>query len=377
VPQVLIGIQRNFSDVARTRALGLYSVALSVGAVAGQVLGGVLVSANLFNTGWRPIFLINLPIGVGVMFAALRYLPADTGGRPRRLDLWGVGTLSTAALLAILPLILGHTQGWPAWIWVCLAASIVPLAAFVVVEQRIAVRGGYPLINLQLVTRPAVAWGLAAYAAANSTYFSLLFTLALYLQQGLGKSPLYSGLALVLWVAAFGIGGPVVPRLPARLTRFVAPFGYLILVASYLALGVSLFTNHSGGALLFGLLGFGGLGLGIGFTATIRRLTAAASARYAPDISGLITTVSQIAGVTGIATFGSVYFSLVQPASPRTATHAFAVVTGAFAVVALFATIAAYQSSNAPVATEPADQSTATSGKMSVGARPAQTCARP
>jgi MFS family permease len=369
VPQILIGIQLNFSDVARTRALGFYSVALSVGAVAGQVLGGMLVSANLLNTGSRPIFLINLPIGVAVMIAALRYLPADAGGRPRRLDLWGVGTLSTPVLLAILPLILGHTQGWPAWIWVCLAASIAPLVAFVVVEQRIAARGGYPLINLQLVTRPPVAWGFAAYATANLTYFSLLFTLALYLQQGLGKSPLYSGLALVSWVAAFGIGGPVVPRLPARLTRCVAPFGYLILVASYLALSVSLFTNHSGGALLFGLLGFGGLGLGIGFTANIRRLTAAASERSAADISGLITTVSQIAGVTGIATFGSAYFSLVQRPGPPTAMHAFAVVTGAFAVVALLATIAVYRSSNAPVAAEPADQSAATGGNMPVGAR--------
>jgi MFS family permease len=366
VPQVLIGIQQNFSDEARTRALGYYSVAMSIGAVAGQVLGGVLVSANLFNTGWRPIFLINLPIGAAVMIAALRYLPADAGGRPRRLDFWGVGALSTAVLLGVLPLILGHTQGWPAWIWFCLAASIVPLVVFVVIEKGIAAGGGYPLINLQLITRPAVAWGLAGYAAANSTYFSLLFTLALYLQQGLGRSPLYSGLALVSWVAAFGIGGPVVPRLPARLTRFVAPFGYLILVLSYLAISASLFTNRSSGALLFGLLGFGGLGLGIGFTANIRLLTAAASKRFAPDISGLITTVSQIAGVTGIATFGSAYFGLVHRPGPSTATHAFAVLSAAFAVVALLATIAVYRSSNAPVSAEPTDQLAAPGGQSLV-----------
>jgi MFS family permease len=75
VPQVLIGIQLNFSGEARARALGYYSVALSIGAVAGQVLGGVLVSADLFGMGWRPIFLINLPIGVALFAAALRFLP--------------------------------------------------------------------------------------------------------------------------------------------------------------------------------------------------------------------------------------------------------------------------------------------------------------
>jgi hypothetical protein len=76
------------------------------------------------------------------------------------------------------------------------------------------------------------------------TYFSPLFTLALYLQQSLGKSALYSGLALVSWVAAFGIGGPVYPHLPARITPLVAPAGFLILAASYFAIGANLFGGH-------------------------------------------------------------------------------------------------------------------------------------
>jgi MFS family permease len=343
VPQVLIGIQQSFSGDARTHALGYYSVALSIGAVAGQVLGGIIVSADIFGTGWRPIFLINLPIGAAVLLGALRYLPKDSNGRPRRLDIPGVLTLSMTVLLIILPLTLGHTQGWPAWTWICLAASFIPLVAFIAVERRTAAASGYPLISLDVVTSPTIAWGLSAYAAANMTYFSLLFTLALYLQQGIGKSALYSGIALVSWVAAFGIGGPVVPRLPARVAPFVAPIGYLLLTISYLALSMSLFGGYDSEVLLFVLLGFGGLGLGIGFTANIRRLTAAAPARYAPDMSGLITTFSQIAGVTGVAAFGTIYFSLREPLSRETATHAFAIVTVGFALIALFATAAVFR----------------------------------
>jgi MFS family permease len=354
VPQVLTGIQLNFSGTARTRAIGFYSVALSIGAVAGQVLGGVLVSANLFDTGWRPIFLINLPIGVIVIIAALKFLPVHHAGKPQPLDLWGVATLSSAVLLAVLPLILGHTQHWPTWTWVSLLASIIPMTAFVIFERRISRRDGHPLINLHIVAQPAIAWALASYSIILLTYFSLLFTLALYLQEGLGKSALYSGLALVSWVIAFGIGGPVVPRVPARFTPLVVPFGCLVLAVSYLAISLSLFSGHSSAIVLFVLLGFGGLGLGIGVTGNIRQMTAVVQSRYAPDMSGLITTAAQISGVMGIATFGTAYFSLVSQPGPDIASHAFAILTTGFAVSALLATVAAYRSSHPSAATDPA-----------------------
>ena len=315
-----------------------------------QILGGVLISANLLDTAWRPIFLINLPIGAVVMVAALRFLPAGRSVGQRRLDLWGVATLSAAMLLAILPLILGHTQGWPAWLWFCLAASLVLFVAFIAIERRIAARGGYPLINLQVVAQPTIAWALAAFAAVSMTYFALLFILALYLQQGLGKSPLYSGLALVSWVAAFGIGGPAGRYLPARATSWIAPLGYLLLAASYLAISASLFTGYLGEILLVVLLGFGGFGFGTGYTANIRHLTAATPVRYASDMSGLITTFSQTAGVAGVAVFGTAYFGLTMHAGPDAATRGFAIVTAAFAVTTLLATIAVHRSSRATVA---------------------------
>src|SRR5439155_264960 len=105
-------------------------------------------------------------------------------------------------LLAVVPLLLGRDQGWPAWAWACLVASLPALWLFVAVERRVAERERRPLVDLQLLRRPAVSWGLAAYGAQASTYFATLFVLALYLQRGLGRSPLYSGLALVSWVAA-------------------------------------------------------------------------------------------------------------------------------------------------------------------------------
>jgi uncharacterized BrkB/YihY/UPF0761 family membrane protein len=123
---------------------------------------------------------------------------------------------------------------------------------------------------------------------------------------------------------------------------------------SYFAISLSLFAGYSSGILLFVLLGFGGLGLGIGITANIRQMTAAVPSRYAPDMSGLITTAAQTSGVVGIATFGTVYFSLVSRPGPDIASHAFAILTTGFAVTAVLATMAAYRSTHPSAAANPA-----------------------
>src|SRR6478672_12150809 len=95
--------------------------------------------------------------------------------------------------LLVTPLAFGREQGWPAWTWACLGASVIAFAGF---ERRQAARGGDPVINLRLLARPAVAWELTANFARTSTYFAMLFVLARYLQQGLGRSATYSGLVL-------------------------------------------------------------------------------------------------------------------------------------------------------------------------------------
>src|SRR4029077_6330533 len=75
VPQVFSLIQRNFAGSARAQALSLWAATLALGGVVGQVLGGLLVSADLFGTGWRPVFLVNVPIGLILMAASIRLLP--------------------------------------------------------------------------------------------------------------------------------------------------------------------------------------------------------------------------------------------------------------------------------------------------------------
>jgi hypothetical protein len=140
-------------------------------------------------------------------------------------------------------------------------------------------------------------------------------------------------------VAAFGAAGQIVRRLPARVGPSAAPAGCLLLAGAYVTLSASLFGGRHPEALLVVLLGAGGLGLGIQFSALIAHLTNAVSPRYAPDISGVTTTTMQIAGAIGVAAFGTAYLNL---ASDGAATHAFAVVTAAFAAIALLAALLAH-----------------------------------
>ncbi len=358
-PQTLTGIQLSFAGDKRVRAIGLYAIALSAGAVTGQILGGALISANIAGSHWRAIFLINVPIGAAMIAAGLRYLPPDEQRTARRVDLAGVATLSVAILLVVLPLVLGRSEGWAAWIWACLAASVPAFLLFFVIERRITANAGAPLVNVHVLARPAVFWALVTLLAATGTYYALLFTLAQYLQQGLGDSPFVSGLTLVPWVAAFGIAGQLVRRLPPRLLPRAPAAGCLLLTAAYAAISLALVTGHHVEALLVVLLAFGGLGLGVQFSALIAHLTTAVPAGYAPDISGVSTTFMQIGGATGVAAFGTLYLSLSSHTAAGHATHAFALTTATFAAVALLVTISAHRATRPPVTSVEASDTSA------------------
>jgi MFS family permease len=147
-PQVLSIIQLQFEGERRARALGAYSMILAVGVAAGQVLGGLLVGAHLLAAAWRPALLLNAPIGALLLLGARHGLPEIAAGPSQRLDLAGAALLSLALLSLVLPLTFGRDDGWPAWVWPCVATCALALAVFVVVERRVRARGGYPLLDL-------------------------------------------------------------------------------------------------------------------------------------------------------------------------------------------------------------------------------------
>ena len=116
----------------------------------------MLVTADLFGTGWRPAFLVNVPIGVVLLAAGSRMLPRFSGDRTRRLDVAGLVILSAVVFLLVVPLVLGHEEHWPVWGWVMLAAGALLAGVFTVVQGRIAERGGSPLIHSRVLRAPGL-----------------------------------------------------------------------------------------------------------------------------------------------------------------------------------------------------------------------------
>jgi MFS family permease len=202
-----------------------FGAALSTGAVVGLVLGGVIVSADLFGLSWRPAFLVNVPVGLLLMMAVPRVMPADPPrGRPR-IDAAGLVTATLAVLLVVLPLTLGHEFGWPVWTFAAIGAGIVLAATFVAIEYRVAARGGTPLLNPAVLRAPGFGAGLSTLGLMQVAWGGFLFTFTLHLQVGLGDGALEAGLTYVPMSAAFGLVGYQWRRLPGRLHPFVAPTG--------------------------------------------------------------------------------------------------------------------------------------------------------
>src|SRR6202044_3128018 len=104
---------------------------------------------------------------------------------------------------------------------------------FVWWQKTLGERGGNPLLNLPLFHNPMVVSGLIAQQFARTTYFALLFVLALYVQIGLGQTALVSGLSLMGWAIAFGLAGPVYPRLPQRIIHVSGQLGGLVMALAF------------------------------------------------------------------------------------------------------------------------------------------------
>jgi MFS family permease len=310
IPQVLSLIQRSYAGTARARPMRLYAAVLAGAGVAGQVLGGVLVSANLLGSTWRPVFLLNVPIGVILFLAGLRALPRGLGEPGRHLDLAGVATLSPAVLALIVPLVLGQSEHWPAWGWACLAGSGVLFVVFALVERRVGARGGSPLIPGRLLRLPGVATGIAALFCVMAVFGGFFFALALHLQGGLGDSPMRAGLTFAPAGLAFGLVSLNWQRVPARWHLALIIGGFAANATGLLLLADAFRGGSSGGALLLLAMALAGAGMAAAFGPLMTGVVMRVPVTDAADATGVIVTVNQLALVVGVATFGTLYLNL-------------------------------------------------------------------
>ncbi|KVG72103.1 MFS transporter [Burkholderia ubonensis] len=337
VPQVMSLIQRSFEGPARARAIGYYSMILGLGSTAGQALGGVIITADFAGLSWRPAFLINVPIGIVLLASARSALPALAGPERRKLDLAGVALLTGAMLLIVVPLTFGHDVGWPAWVWASLAAGVIGVATFLRFERVLAQRGGSPLLNLDALLATGIRPGLTVVSIGFIGYGGWLFACALYLQTGLGFSPMISGFVFAAYAFGFGISNVSWSKLPARLLRFTPAVALIAMAAANLAFGMT--ARHAGwvAAVMVPLLFCTGASHGFTFGTTVNQMTQRTAPQHAPALSGLVTTSVQLSIVIGVAALGAIYLAVAAPGAQVASARAIADVTFAIDALALVA----------------------------------------
>ncbi len=313
VPQVLAVIQVIFPPRERIKALAGFGVTAGLGTVSGPLLGGLLIQHNLFGLGWRTIFLVNVPVGV-IAFAASAVLVRESRApRPPRLDPGGVALITAALLLLLYPLVQGRQLGWPAWTYVSMALCLPVLAAFIWYERIKTRRDGSPLVPLSLFSDRAFSAGLGVAVAFFLGVASFALVLTLFLQLGLGFTPLHAGLTFLPFSAGVLVSSGAAARLAPRFGRGVTMAGALIIAAAMAGLIITL--HHYGPTVttwdLVPALAASGLGLGAVLAPLADIVLARVPHQEAGSASGVFNTGLQLGNSIGIAVIGVIFFGIL------------------------------------------------------------------
>lgn len=343
LPQVMSLTQIMYPPQERMAALGLFGILGGLAAVLGPVIGGLILSANLFGLGWRPIFLINLPIGIVALALAARILPAGRSAHRPRLDM--KGTLLVMALLfaLIFPLIQGRDYGWPLWGFALMGCSL-PVAVILARHSRARMaRDGSALIVPALFHARGFTIGLLTTVTFQIATGGLLFTLALAMQRGLHFTAAQVGVAHIPYAfgASFAIGLLSRKALP-RFGPIVISWGAMLMIAGLVAL-IGLFhapqlMNDEPWLMGLPLLGMG-LGMGLAGGPLPPCTLSEVDVGHAGSASGTLKATQQLGSAIGAAGIGTLFF-LTQPDNSIDAQDAiWAFTLSATAVVVILAVV--------------------------------------
>jgi EmrB/QacA subfamily drug resistance transporter len=311
IPQGLGVIKNVFPPKEMGGAFAAFGPVMGMAAIAGPILAGWLVTADLLGTGWRMIFLINVPLGLIGLAGALRFMPESRSPTRVRLDPVGVVLISTASLCIIYPLVQGRELGWPAWIFAVFAAGIALLGVFAVAERR---AHGTPMIEPGLLRNRAFTSGLLVGLAFFAGFAGLVMVTSLFFQLGLRFSPEHAGLTLIPLSIGTGITAGASYALMPRFGRKVLQAGVLVTVGGLGALAWT--VTHWDVAVTSWQMAPAnlviGLGLGFVFGPLFNVILAGVGDDEVGSASGTLNAIQQLGNSIGVALLATIFFSLLD-----------------------------------------------------------------
>ncbi|KMS81576.1 MULTISPECIES: MFS transporter [Streptomyces] len=321
LPQVLATIQSATSGARRAKAMSLYGATAGLSMVAGQILGGVLVAADIAGTGWRAIFLVNVPVVVLGLVLAARFVPETRSQHPEPVDGPGTALLAVSLLTLLAPLTEGRAAGWPLWTLLSLAAFPFAAGAFWVVERRADRSGRTPLVPPSLFRVPSMRRGLELMVPFSIGFSGFMFMIALALQQGAGLGPVPAGLALAPMAVAFLLASLAGPRLIARFGTRVVTAGSVLQGVGVLLIVLAAWRDWPRLDIVSLLPGaaVAGAGQALQLPNIMRLVMSEVPPARAGVGSGVMVTTQQSALALGVATLGTLFLTLVPHLGMRDA----------------------------------------------------------
>lgn len=315
VPQCFGLIRDIFPPAEMSKAFGALGPVIGLSTVAGPVVSGLLIRADLFGSGWRALFLINLPIGAAALIAGSRLLPSSAARRDGlRLDPAGTALMALVSFLVVFPLVEGRALGWPVWIFALLAAA-APIVVLFARQQRGRVRSGRsPLIELSLLRKRSYLSGVLFTLVFFGTVVGFSLTNGLYLQIVLGRSPMTASLyGVAIAVGAF-LGSGVGAWATSAIGRPILHVGLTIMAAGTVTLYLCLrAAQHGVGALqLVPGMALFGLGMGMIFVPLFSIIMGDIEDHEVGSASGLLESLQQLGASVGVAVLATVFFGALH-----------------------------------------------------------------
>jgi EmrB/QacA subfamily drug resistance transporter len=321
VPQVLGLIRDLFKPQEMGKAFGIFGPACGLAAILGPVVSGLLIDADLLGTGWRMIFLVNVPVGAFVLVIGARHLPSIAPSEAsRRFDLAGVALAAIGAFMLVYPLVEGRELGWPAWVKALLVAAVPVLAAFGAYQVRRKRSGATPLIETSIFATRSYVSGIVFALVFLAAMGGITLTLGVFLQAGLGYTPIHAALT----TASFAVGGFVGSAAGAMLMHKV---GRTILQAGLALMGIGLLVlyvsmHHAGTAVgswdIVGPLLLSGIGMGMVWVPLFEIIVGDVADHEVGSAAGVLQAVQQLGMSLGVAAIGTVFFGLLGAHADRT-----------------------------------------------------------
>ncbi len=311
LPQVAGLIQQLFHGPERGRAFGRLGSVVAVSTAIGPALGGLIIVLAGTDDGWRWVFYVNLPVGLGAFLLAIRLLPADPGsGRRQSLDPVGVGILAIGLLLVLFPLVESERAAGKAVLWLLAPLGLLVLALFLAWERRHRRRGREPLVDLALWRRRSYAVGVVLALVYFAGLTPIFFVLTLFLQAGLGYSALLAGLT----ITPVALGGAVAAFLGGRLVhrygRQIVLAGLAATAAGLVAADIVVDTVDTGVGLALAVpLLIAGIGSGLVITPNQTVTLSEVPVQGGGSAAGVLQTAQRIGSATGIAGITAVFFA--------------------------------------------------------------------